>query len=62
MATIIKIPKIKNTKKDIQKELEKFALPDRNPDKATTELYGLWEGRDISIQKIREKNNRNKWS
>jgi hypothetical protein len=36
-------------------------LPDRDPDKATEELYGLWEGRDISIQKIREKNNRNKW-
>jgi hypothetical protein len=61
MATIVKIPKIKNTKNKIQKELEKFALPDRDPDKATEELYGLWEGRDISIQKIREKNNRNKW-
>ena len=61
MATIIEIPKIKNTKKNVQKDLEKFALPDRDPNKATDELYGLWEGRDISIQKIREKNNRNKW-
>jgi hypothetical protein len=31
------------------KELKKFVLPNRNPDKATEELYGLWEGRDISI-------------
>jgi hypothetical protein len=60
MATIIKGP-IKNIKKDLKKELEKFALPDRDPDKATEELYGRWEGRDISIEKIRKKNNRTKW-
>ena len=62
MATVIKIPKIKNTKKNLHKELQKFALPGRNPEKATEELYGLWEGRDISIEKIREQNNKNKWS
>jgi hypothetical protein len=60
MATIIKAP-IKNIKKEVRKELEKFALPNRDPDKATEELYGRWEGRDISIEKIREKNNRKKW-
>ncbi|HEU5366085.1 MAG TPA: hypothetical protein VFU62_11160 [Hanamia sp.] len=60
MATIIKGP-VKNIKKDLKKELEKFALPDRDPDKATEELYGRWEGRDISIEKIRKKNNRTKW-
>jgi hypothetical protein len=59
MATIIKAP-IKNIKKEVRKELEKFALPNRDPDKATEELYGRWEGRDISIEKIREKNNRKK--
>ena len=61
MATIIKIPKIKSTKKELQKELQKFALPGRNPDKATEELYGLWEGKDICIEKIRKKNTHNKW-
>lgn len=60
MVTIIKAP-IKNIKKEVKKELEKFALPDRDPDEATEELYGRWEGRDISIEKIREKNNRKKW-
>ena len=60
MATIIKAP-IKNIKKEVRKELEKFALPNRDPDKATEELYGRWEGRDISIEKIREKNNGKKW-
>jgi len=48
MATIIKAP-IKNIKKEVKKELEKFALPNRDPDKATEELYGRWEVRDISI-------------
>ena len=60
MATIIKAP-IKNIKKEVKKELEKFALPNRDPDKATEELYGRWEGRDISIEKIRPNNNRKKW-
>lgn len=62
MATILKISKTKKTKNDIQKEVQQFALPGRNPEKATEELYGLWKGRDISIEKIREKNNPNKWS
>ena len=59
MATIIKGP-IKNTKKELKKELEKFALTNRDPDKATEELYGRWEGRNISIEQIRKKNNRSK--
>lgn len=61
MATIIKIPDIKKSKSKAKKELEKFAAPGRDPDKATEELYGIWEGRDISIEKIREKNNQSKW-
>ncbi len=60
MATIIKAP-IKNIKKEVKKELEKFALPNRDPDKAKEELYGRREGRDISIEKIRANNNRKKW-
>ncbi|MGH2647961.1 MAG: hypothetical protein ACRDE8_10355 [Ginsengibacter sp.] len=60
MATIIKAPIIK-TKDQLDKELRKFALANRNPEKATEDLFGMWEGRDISIKKIREKNNRNKW-
>lgn len=60
MVTIIKTP-IKKTKAEIEKDLKKFALPKRNPDKATEKLFGIWEGRNISIEKIRKKNNRNKW-
>ena len=60
MATIIKTP-IKKTQDQIEKELKKFALPNRNPDMATEKLFGIWEGRNISIEKIRKKNNRNKW-
>ncbi len=33
--------------------LKKYAKPGRNPDKALTEMYGLWEGRDITIESIR---------
>jgi len=60
MATIIKTPLIR-TKEQIRKELKKFALPNRDPNNATEKLFGLWEGRNITIEKIREKNNRNKW-
>lgn len=61
MATVIKIPKIKKPKKELEKELKKFTSPKKDPNKATEELYGIWEERDISIEKIREKSNRNKW-
>lgn len=60
MATLIKMP-IKKTKSQLKKELERFSLPDRDPDMATEELFGIWKGSDISIEKIREKNNHNKW-
>ncbi len=60
MAIIVKTP-VKNTKEQLLKELKKFVVPNRNPKKATEELFGIWEGRDIPIKKIREKNNRNKW-
>lgn len=61
MTTIIKIPKVKKTKKELQKELQEFTMPNRDPDKAIEELYGMWDKRDISIEKIRQKSNRNKW-
>ena len=54
-------PPIKKTKDQLSKELKKFALPNRNPKQATEELFGIWERRNISIKKMREKNNRNKW-
>jgi hypothetical protein len=61
MATIIKIPKIKKPGRALEKELKKFISPGRDPNKATEELYGMWEGRNISIEKIRKKRNQNKW-
>ena len=54
MTTIIRTP-IKKTKDQIEKELKQFALPNRNPDKATEGLFGIWKGRNISIEKIRKK-------
>jgi hypothetical protein len=60
MATIVKTP-IKRKRKQVEKELKKFAKANRNPDKATEKLFGMWEGKDISIEKIREKNYKNKW-
>jgi len=41
--------------KNLMNELRKLALPNRNPDKVTEELYGRWEGRDISIEKARSR-------
>jgi hypothetical protein len=60
MATIVKTP-LKKTKPELERELKNFALAGRDPDKATEELFGMWKGRNISTEKIREKNNRNKW-
>ena len=54
MAKIIKIPKIKKPKKEVEKELKRFISPNSDPDKATEELYGVWKGRDITIKKIRK--------
>ena len=60
MATIIKTSVIKR-KGRLDKKLKKFSLLNRSPKKATEDLFGMWENRDISIEQIREKNNRNKW-
>lgn len=60
MAIAIK-PPVKKPKDQLVKKLKKLALPGRDPKKATEELFGIWKGRDITITKIREKNNRNKW-
>ena len=59
--TIIKAPVKKKTKGQLYKEVKSFAAEGRDPKKAVDELYGIWEGRDISIEKIREKSTRKKW-
>jgi len=62
MSTEINIKKAKKTKEQLHAEIkEKCGNPGRNPDKALEDMYGLWEGRDINIEKIREKNLKRKW-
>ncbi len=43
------------------KEIKKYDTPGRNPEKAIDGMYGLWEGQDISIDKIRAAKRRKKW-
>lgn len=57
MAIIVKTP-VKKTKDQLDKELKKFIKPNRNPEKATEELFGLWEEKKTTLKEIREKNNR----
>lgn len=61
MATIIKLSQQKKGKAAVQKEIKKYDTPGRNPEKAIDGMYGLWEGQDISIEKIREAKRRKKW-
>ena len=61
MATIIKLPRQKKSKSTLHKEIKNHDTPGRNPEKAIDGMYGLWEGQDISIQKIREAKRRKKW-
>jgi len=62
MATIIKLPEQKKSKSALHKEIiKKFATPGRDPEKAMDGMYGLWEGQDISIEKIRSAKRRKKW-
>ncbi len=62
MATIIKVPRQKKNKSALHKGLiKKYVTPGRNPEKAIDGLYGLWEGKDISIDKIRAAKRRKKW-
>lgn len=61
MATIIELPKQSKPKTKLKKELSEFAAANRNPEKALEEMKGIWEGRNISIEKIREQRNRKKW-
>lgn len=61
MATIIELPKQSKPKTKLKKELREFAAANRNPEKALDEMSGIWEGRNISIEKIREQRNRKKW-
>jgi len=53
MATIIKLSQQKKGKTTLQWEIKKYDKPGRNPEKAIDGMYGLWEGQDISIEKIR---------
>ena len=43
----------KKRKAALIKEAQKYVRPGRDPLKALYEMAGLWEGRDISIEKIR---------
>jgi len=57
MAIEINIKRVKKAKllpchADI---LKKYAKPGRNPVKALNAMYGLWEGRNITIDTIRAK-------
>ena len=62
MATIIKVPEQKKSKTALHKEIvKKYDTPGRNPEKAIDGMYGLWEGQDISIEKIRAAKRRKKW-
>lgn len=61
MATIVKPADRKKTEVQLRKKLKSFSVQDKDPQKAIDELYGIWEGSDISIEQIREKNTRKKW-
>ena len=62
MATIIKLPQQKKSKSALHKEItKKYDTPGRNPEKAIDGMYGLWEGQDISIEKIGAEKRRKKW-
>ena len=62
MATEVSVKKSKKTKEQLHAEiLKKLGQKERNPDKALDAMYGLWEGRDVNIEKLRQKNTRNKW-
>lgn len=62
MATIIKLPQQKKSTSALHKEItKKYDTPGRNPEKAIDGMYGLWEGQDISIEKIRAEKRRKKW-
>ena len=62
MATIIKLTKQTKSKSALHKEItKKYDTPGRNPEKAINGMYGLWEGKDISVEKIRGAKRRKKW-
>ena len=61
MATIIKLPRQKKSKSALNKEIKKYDNPGRNPEKAIDGMYGLWEGWDTAIEKIRDAKRRKKW-
>ncbi len=62
MATIINISSKHSDKNPLHKEiLKKYAKAGRNPEKAIDAMYGLWEGKNITIDGIRETKRRKKW-
>jgi hypothetical protein len=47
------------SKSALHKEIsKKYDTPGRNPEKAIDGMYGLWEGKDISVEKIRGATNK----
>jgi hypothetical protein len=62
MARIIKVPDQKKSKSALDKEItKKYDTPWRNPEEAIDGMYGLWEGQDTSLEKIRAAKWRKKW-
>jgi hypothetical protein len=62
MAIIINLPQQKKRKSSLHKKIiKKYDTPGRNPEKAIDGMYGLWEGQNISIEKIRLSKRRKKW-
>jgi hypothetical protein len=62
MAIIINIGGQKRNKTALQKQIiKKHDTPGRKPEKAIDDMYGLWEGKDISIEAIRAEKRRKKW-
>lgn len=54
MATIIKVSAQQTNKNPLHKEIiKKYSKPGRNPEKAIDTMYGLWEGKNITIESIR---------
>ena len=61
MATIINLSQQKKRKSALQNEMiQKYDIPGRNPEKAIEGMYGLWDGRDISLEPIRAAKRRKK--
>lgn len=62
MATVVNINRQKSDKNPLHEEIrKKYSKPRRNPEKAIDAMYGLWEGKNITIESIRATKRRKKW-